>query len=446
MLRHVAADAFAGLEPAPVLARTSPRSPRIPRPSHEEAAGRPRTSRPGPRTHGFATRRDDGGQPRRRACPRRRGREAAPDGDPPGPPRHGLRARARQPVRPARRAGSTSCATATGCVAEGTTLGADDGVAIAAMLARRRGRARRAARPARAAHDRRRGGRARRRGRRSIPRSSPASVLLNLDSEEDGVADRSAARASEDHAGHARRAARAAAARRRGAAGHGLRRPRRALRRRHRGSAARTRSSCSRTRCAARARSAHRVARRRRQRATRSRATPSRSWPATACARRSRPPAAGRAADVRARPTRGCGSTVGPPEPDDAAWSAAVSARVLDLLALLPAGPLAMSAGLPRPRRDLVLGGRRADRAGRHARRPLSLSRSSDDDALPVVRGRIEAAARLAGAAHESLGSYPGVAARSGRRAARHRDARVTPRCSAPSPRSARPTAGSRPR
>ena len=88
-----------------------------------------------------------------------------------------------------------------------------------------------------------------------------------------------------------------------------------------------------------------------------------------------------------------------------AAWTAGASARLLDLLALLPVGPLAMSAdfaGLVETSSSVGVAGTDGDRVTIRC-----LSRSQDDDALPVVRAQIEAAARLAGATHESLGSYP---------------------------------------
>ncbi|HYI20911.1 MAG TPA: beta-Ala-His dipeptidase [Solirubrobacteraceae bacterium] len=88
-----------------------------------------------------------------------------------------------------------------------------------------------------------------------------------------------------------------------------------------------------------------------------------------------------------------------------AAWTAGASARLLDLLALLPAGPLAMSAdfdGLVETSSSVGVAGTDGDRVTIRC-----LSRSQDDDALPVVRAQIEAAARLAGATHESRGSYP---------------------------------------
>jgi dipeptidase D len=92
-------------------------------------------------------------------------------------------------------------------------------------------------------------------------------------------------------------------------------------------------------------------------------------------------------------------------DPAAGAWTPAASARLLDLVALLPAGPLAMSpdfAGLVETSSSVGVAGTAGGTLTLRC-----LSRSQDDDALPVVRAQIEAAARLAGATHESLGSYP---------------------------------------
>ena len=88
------------------------------------------------------------------------------------------------------------------------------------------------------------------------------------------------------------------------------------------------------------------------------------------------------------------------------AWTAEASGRLLDLIALLPAGPLAMSPDFPGLVETSSSVGV-AETAPDGTLTVRCLSRSSDDDALPVVRGQIEAAARLAGATYESLGSYP---------------------------------------
>ncbi|MET0818247.1 MAG: hypothetical protein ABWZ67_11860, partial [Solirubrobacteraceae bacterium] len=97
--------------------------------------------------------------------------------------------------------------------------------------------------------------------------------------------------------------------------------------------------------------------------------------------------------------------TAGAADPAGGVWSAEASGRALDLIALLPAGPLAMSPDFPGLVETSSSVGVAATTDGALTLR--CLSRSSDDDALPVVRGQIEAAARLAGATYESLGSYP---------------------------------------
>ncbi len=88
------------------------------------------------------------------------------------------------------------------------------------------------------------------------------------------------------------------------------------------------------------------------------------------------------------------------------AWSRADSARILDLITAIPVGPLGMSADFPgvietsssigtvaTSGDELTIG---------------SLSRSADDARLPDVTNAIAAAARLAGAAYEAGSGYPG--------------------------------------
>ena len=53
----------------------------------------------------------------------------------PGPPRHGLREELRRRASTSTRTRSCRAATATGCYATGTTLGADNGIGVAATLA-----------------------------------------------------------------------------------------------------------------------------------------------------------------------------------------------------------------------------------------------------------------------------------------------------------------------
>jgi len=106
--------------------------------------------------------------------------------------------------------------------------------------------------------------------------------------------------------------------------------------------------------------------------------------------------------EIAAEPLPGRADPAGGPGP---AWTAEASARLLDLVDLLPAGPLAMSPDFPGLVETSSSVGVAESAGGTLILR--CLSRSQDDDALPVVRAQIEAAARLAGATHESLGSYP---------------------------------------
>ena len=326
--------------------------------------------------------------------------------------------------------------------AEGTTLGADDGVAIAAMLARRRGRGR-AARPAGAADDRRGGGRARgRAGARPGARHRRRAAQPRQ---------RGGRRADDRLRGE--RGPRAAASTRRAsrcAAGADLLRVTvRGGRGGHSGGdIAAGRANAIKLlapRAARRGRGPHRGVRRRREpqrdpaRRGRARAR------ATACGPRSRPRTPRRAAPTPA-PTRACGSTAEPAGADPAAdaWTAAASARLLDLVALLPAGPLAMSPdfpGLVETSSSVGVAGT----AGRHAHAPLpqpqpgrrrAPRRPRPDRGGRPARRRDPRVAR----------QLPRVAAGPGRAAAGHRRRASTPGCSAPSRRSAPPTAGSRPR
>ena len=97
---------------------------------------------------------------------------------------------------------------------------------------------------------------------------------------------------------------------------------------------------------------------------------------------------------------------VAPAEAVADAWDADASARLLDLVAALPAGPLGMSADFPGVvETSSSLG--RAETDG-DAVRLLSLSRSANDALMPEVLAQIEGAARLAGAGYEASGVYPG--------------------------------------
>jgi dipeptidase D len=91
---------------------------------------------------------------------------------------------------------------------------------------------------------------------------------------------------------------------------------------------------------------------------------------------------------------------------ETAAWSAAHSARILDVIAAIPVGPLAMSADFPGVvETSSSLGTAQTDGT---ALALHSLSRSANDAALPDVTNAIAAAARLAGAAFEPGHGYPG--------------------------------------
>jgi dipeptidase D len=88
------------------------------------------------------------------------------------------------------------------------------------------------------------------------------------------------------------------------------------------------------------------------------------------------------------------------------AWSEHDSARILDLIAILPSGPLAMSVGFPGVVETSSSLGVVATEGGTLTLR--SLSRSADDAALPDVLAAISGAARLAGAEYELGANYPG--------------------------------------
>ena len=102
----------------------------------------------------------------------------------------------------------------------------------------------------------------------------------------------------------------------------------------------------------------------------------------------------------------GLSIVVGASDASDAPWSAEATARLLDAVALVPTGPLAMSQDFD----DLVetstsLGEAltEGDRLTLH-----SLSRSSNDSALPEVIATLDAAARLAGGELEVKVNYGG--------------------------------------
>ena len=88
------------------------------------------------------------------------------------------------------------------------------------------------------------------------------------------------------------------------------------------------------------------------------------------------------------------------------AWTATDTERVLDLIATLPAGPLAMSVEFPGVvETSSSLGVAATDGDTLTLR---SLSRSANENALPDVLHAIAGAARLAGAEYELGATYPG--------------------------------------
>jgi dipeptidase D len=88
------------------------------------------------------------------------------------------------------------------------------------------------------------------------------------------------------------------------------------------------------------------------------------------------------------------------------AWSAADSARILDVLAAIPVGPLGMSVEFPGVvETSSSLGVAQTDGTTLTLR---SLSRSADDALMPDVTNAIAATARLAGAQFELGTGYPG--------------------------------------
>jgi dipeptidase D len=88
------------------------------------------------------------------------------------------------------------------------------------------------------------------------------------------------------------------------------------------------------------------------------------------------------------------------------AWSAADSARILDLVAAIPTGPLGMSPDFPGVVETSSSLGVATTTDGQLTLG--SLSRSANDAALPDVTGAIAAVARLAGAVYEPGHGYPG--------------------------------------
>jgi dipeptidase D len=99
-------------------------------------------------------------------------------------------------------------------------------------------------------------------------------------------------------------------------------------------------------------------------------------------------------------------AAAGDPVRPAAAWSAAASARILDLIAAIPHGPLGMSADFPGVVETSSSLGIAATEDGRLTL--TCLSRSANDALIPEVTGAIAAAARLAGADVEPDRRYPG--------------------------------------
>jgi dipeptidase D len=88
------------------------------------------------------------------------------------------------------------------------------------------------------------------------------------------------------------------------------------------------------------------------------------------------------------------------------AWTAEASARILDLVAALPSGPLGISADFPgvvETSSSLGIAATDGTLLTLHC-----LSRSANDAVMPEVTGAIAAAARLAGAELEPGREYPG--------------------------------------
>jgi dipeptidase D len=88
------------------------------------------------------------------------------------------------------------------------------------------------------------------------------------------------------------------------------------------------------------------------------------------------------------------------------AWTAEASARIVDLVATLPAGPLGMSADFPGVVETSSSIGVAETQDGRLTLH--CLSRSANDAVIPEVTLAIAAAARLAGAEVELGRVYPG--------------------------------------
>jgi dipeptidase D len=110
--------------------------------------------------------------------------------------------------------------------------------------------------------------------------------------------------------------------------------------------------------------------------------------------------------DAYAKTDQGVTVTVEAADTAPDAWTEEATARLLDVLALVPSGPLAMSPdfdGLVETSTSL---GEAATDGGRLTLH--SLTRSSNDSALPEVVAALDAAARLAGGTFEVKHNYKG--------------------------------------
>ena len=116
--------------------------------------------------------------------------------------------------------------------------------------------------------------------------------------------------------------------------------------------------------------------------------------------------AGGRSAAAYESTDAGVRLTVADAEVPESAWTAAAGRRALDLIATLPAGPLRMSADFPGVVEASSSLGIAATDGGRLTLR--CLSRSAHDDLMPEITGAIAAAGRLAGAEVELGRAYPG--------------------------------------
>jgi dipeptidase D len=109
--------------------------------------------------------------------------------------------------------------------------------------------------------------------------------------------------------------------------------------------------------------------------------------------------------DAYAKTDAGATVTVGPGDATDA-WTEDATTRLLDALAVVPTGPLAMSpdfAGLVETSTSLGEAITDGERLTLH-----SLSRSSNDSAMPEVIAALDASARLAGGTLEVKHNYNG--------------------------------------